>query len=89
MNKLQGVVLPSSERGGIRIEYARSKMADTVRTSTSGTLRNEQQQAISYRKPLREKSHVCGRLNSCRTNLHSLFAQLCEYVVQNLAEARR
>lgn len=30
MNKLQGAVLPSSERGGIRIEYARSKMADSV-----------------------------------------------------------
>jgi len=30
MNKLQGVVLPSCERGGIRIEYARTKMGDTV-----------------------------------------------------------
>ena len=30
MNKLQGAVLPSSERGGIRIEYARTKMGDVV-----------------------------------------------------------
>jgi len=30
MNKLQGVVLASSERGGIRIEYARTKMGDVV-----------------------------------------------------------
>ena len=30
MHKLQGVVLPSSERGGIRIEYARTKMGDVV-----------------------------------------------------------
>ena len=30
MNKLQGAVLASSERGGIRIEYARTKMGDVV-----------------------------------------------------------
>jgi len=30
MNKLQGAVLPSCERGGIRIEYARTKMGDVV-----------------------------------------------------------
>ena len=30
MNKLQGAVLPSSERGGIRIEYARTKMGHVV-----------------------------------------------------------
>jgi hypothetical protein len=35
MNKLQGAVLPSSERGGIRIEYARSKMADSVSRTSS------------------------------------------------------
>ena len=33
MNKLQGAVLPSSERGGIRIEYARTKMGDVVSQS--------------------------------------------------------
>ena len=32
MSKLQGAVLPSSERGGIRIEYARTKMGDVVST---------------------------------------------------------
>jgi len=36
MNKLQGAVLPSSERGGIRIEYARTKMGDVVSRSLVG-----------------------------------------------------
>jgi len=35
MNKLQGAVLPSCERGGIRIEYARTKMGDVVSRSCS------------------------------------------------------
>jgi len=34
MNKLQGAVLPSCERGGIRIEYARTKMGDLVGSLT-------------------------------------------------------
>ncbi len=33
MNRLQGFVLLSSERGGIRIEYARNKMGEVGKHS--------------------------------------------------------
>lgn len=40
MRSLQGAILPSSERGGMRIEYARSKMGEGVSTTLfSHTLR--------------------------------------------------
>ena len=46
MNKLQGAMLPSSERGGIRIEYARTKMGDVVSRTRSGSVSDRCQSLI-------------------------------------------
>lgn len=48
MNALQGYVLFSSDRGGMRIEFAKNKMGETANTNVIGTSTAQEQTAGSY-----------------------------------------
>ena len=51
MNALQGYVLFSSDRGGMRIEFAKNKMGETSNSSgisTTPTTSAQEQASVSY-----------------------------------------
>jgi hypothetical protein len=48
MNALQGYVLFSSDRGGMRIEFAKNKMGETTTTNGMNGTTGVQEQAVTY-----------------------------------------